>query len=64
MFAIFLLDCLDMVVLKKSLKRCLAPKNTPSKLCNVASNLNLLRMECTIIIISKVGAAQDSSWKV
>lgn len=48
----------------KSLKKCLAPKNTPSKLCNVASNLNVLRMECIIIIVSKAGAAQGSSRKV
>ena len=64
MFSIFLLECLDMVVFLKSLKKCLAPKNTPSKLCNIASNLNVLRMECTIIIVSKAGAAQGSSWKV
>lgn len=44
--------------LKKPFKKCLAPKNTLSKLCNVASNSNLLGMECTVIMTSKVGAAQ------
>lgn len=48
----------------KSLKKSLAPKNTPSKLYNVASNLNVLRIVCTIITVSKAGAAQGSSWKV
>lgn len=53
-----------MAVFLNPWKKCLAPKNTPSKLCYVASNFNLLRMKCTMIMLLKVGAAQDWSWQV
>ena len=36
------------------MKKCLAPKKYPRKLYNAVSNLISLKMECTIIMISKV----------